>query len=208
MILTPREQERLLIYVAGSLAKERLARGVKLNHPEALALISSFVLEAARDGKTVEQVMVDGTKVLRADDVMEGVSALLSEVQIEATFPDGTKLVTIHDPIPSGSNENHPGQYILEDSDVVLMADAPLTEITVHNQGDRPIQVGSHYHFYETNSALIFERKAAYGKRLAIPAGTAMRFEPGDQKTVCLVDFGGERKMFGHRGLVQGDLKS
>jgi len=97
--LTPREQEKLMVFVAAELARKRQARGVKLNYPEAVALISSEILEAARDGKSVAEIMVLGTKVLRRDDLMDGIADMLHEVQVEATFPDGTKLVTVHDPI-------------------------------------------------------------------------------------------------------------
>ena len=99
MHLTPREQEKLMVFVAAELARKRQARGVKLNYPEAVALISSEILEAARDGKSVAEIMVLGTKVLRRDDLMDGTADMLHEVQVEATFPDGTKLVTVHDPI-------------------------------------------------------------------------------------------------------------
>jgi urease subunit gamma len=97
--LTPREQEKLLIYVAADVARKRQARGLKLNYPEAVAIISAEILEAARDGKTVAEIMSFGTSILNRDDVMEGVPEMIHEVQVEATFPDGTKLVTIHDPI-------------------------------------------------------------------------------------------------------------
>jgi urease subunit gamma len=99
MRLTPHEQERLLIHVAAGVARDRMGRGLRLNHPEATALIASFLLEGARDGRTVADLMDAGRKVLRRQDVMEGVPEMLESVQIEATFPDGTKLVTVHHPI-------------------------------------------------------------------------------------------------------------
>ena len=99
MHLTPREQEKLLIFVAAEVARRRRARGLKLNHPEALALITAEVLEGIRDGRAVADLMAAGAKVLTRDDVMEGVAEMLPEVQVEGTFPDGTKLVTIHQPI-------------------------------------------------------------------------------------------------------------
>src|SRR5438105_10532462 len=97
--LTPREQERLLIHVAAEVARKRQARGLKLNYPEAVAILTAEILEAARDGKTVADTMTFGATILKRDDVMEGVAEMIHEVQVEATFPDGTKLVTIHDPI-------------------------------------------------------------------------------------------------------------
>ncbi len=99
MRLTPKEQEKLLLHMAGNLAKERRARGLKLNYPEAVAYISSELMEMARDGKTVTELMQLGTKLLTKEDVMDGVADLVAEVQVEATFPDGTKLVTVHNPI-------------------------------------------------------------------------------------------------------------
>jgi urease subunit gamma len=99
MHLTPREQEKLLIFVAAELARKRQARGLKLNHPEAIAIISAEILEAARDGKTVVEIMSLGATILKLKDVMDGVAEMIHDVQVEATFPDGTKLVTVHDPI-------------------------------------------------------------------------------------------------------------
>ncbi|MBX6387968.1 MAG: urease subunit gamma [Frankia sp.] len=100
MLLSPHEQERLLIHVAAGLARQRRARGLRLNYPEAVAVITSFLLEGARDGRTVAELMAAGRTVLTRDDVLEGIPEMLQEVQVEATFPDGTKLVTVHQPIP------------------------------------------------------------------------------------------------------------
>jgi urease subunit gamma len=100
MRLSPHEQERLMVHVAAGLARERRARGLRLNHPEAVAILSSFVLEGARDGRSVTDLMEAGRAVLSRDDVMDGIAEMIPEVQIEATFPDGTKLVTLHQPIP------------------------------------------------------------------------------------------------------------
>lgn len=107
MLISPHEQERLLIHVASELAWKRRHRGLRLNHPETVAILSSWVFEAARDGMTVVEVMEQGCRVLTTEDVMDGVDALVDEVQVEATFPDGTKLVTLHHPIrpPSSSTE-------------------------------------------------------------------------------------------------------
>ena len=99
MHLTPREQEKLLIFVAAEVARKRQARGLKLNHPEAIAIISAEILEAARDGKSVAEIMTFGATILKREDVMDGVAEMIHDVQVEATFPDGTKLVTVHDPI-------------------------------------------------------------------------------------------------------------
>ncbi len=100
MELTPREKDKLLIFTAALLAERRRARGLKLNYPEAVALITAAIMEGARDGKTVAELMSDGTRVLARDDVMDGVAEMIPDIQVEATFPDGTKLVTVHHPIP------------------------------------------------------------------------------------------------------------
>ncbi len=99
MHLTPREQEKLMVFVAAEVARRRMARGLKLNYPEAIALITAEMLEAARDGKTVAEIMSFGATILKRGDVMDGVPEMIHDVQVEATFPDGTKLVTVHDPI-------------------------------------------------------------------------------------------------------------
>ncbi|HZV65412.1 MAG TPA: urease subunit gamma [Telluria sp.] len=100
MDLTPREKDKLLIFTAGLLAERRLARGLKLNYPEAVALISAAIMEGARDGKSVAQLMADGARILTRADVMEGIAEMIPDIQVEATFPDGSKLVTVHNPIP------------------------------------------------------------------------------------------------------------
>ena len=126
MHLTLREQERLMIYVAADVARKRRSRGIKLNYPEAVAILTAEVLEAARDGKSVASIMSSGTAVLNADEVMDGIPEMIREVQVEATFPDGTKLVTLHDPISSTSGHGQslikPGEYFLDEEDITLNA--------------------------------------------------------------------------------------
>jgi urease subunit gamma/beta len=206
MELSPREKDKLLIFTAALLAERRKARGLKLNYPEAVAYLSAAIMEGARDGKTVAELMSAGAKLLTADDVMEGVPELIPEVQIEATFPDGTKLVTVHNPIAPGRGPA-PGEIVpASAADIIINEGLPVTTIEVANTGDRPIQVGSHYHFFETNPGLRFEREKARGMRLNIPAGTAVRFEPGQTREVELVPYGGERVVYGFRGEVMGPL--
>jgi urease subunit gamma/beta len=206
MDLLPREKDKLLLFTAALLAERRKARGLKLNYPEAVAYISAAILEGARDGKTVAQLMAHGTQLLRAEDVMEGVAELIAEVQIEATFPDGTKLVTVHQPIPS-SPGLVPGELLPDAAPPIAINEGRETvTLEVANTGDRPIQVGSHYHFFETNPSLTFDRGAARGYRLNIPAGTAVRFEPGQTRTVELCAFAGARKVYGFRGSIMGAL--
>jgi urease subunit gamma/beta len=211
MRLAPREIEKLLLHQAGVLAQKRLARGLRLNYPEAVALLATQLLELIRDGRSVAELMDLGRTLLGRYQVMDGVPELISEVQVEGTFPDGTKLVTVHHPIVAdhgdlalalyGSFLPVPdrarfteapralaaGEVIAAAGEIALNAGRPVVELAVTNTGDRPIQVGSHYPFADTNRALAFDRAAAAGHRLDIPAGAAVRFEPGEQRTVRLV---------------------
>src|SRR4051812_36747088 len=182
MNLTPREKDKLMIAMAAIVARRRLERGVKLNHPEAVALITDFILEGARDGKTVAQLMEAGAHVLTSDQVMDGVPEMIHDIQVEATFPDGTKLVTVHNPIRGPASEMAAGEIVAASGEIELNAGAETVTVQVANTGDRPIQVGSHYHFFETNPALEFDRAAARGMRLDIASGTAVRFEPGQTR--------------------------
>ena len=206
MNLTPREKDKLLVAMAAVVARNRLARGVKLNHPEAIALISDFVVEGARDGHSVSHLMESAAHVLTADQVMDGVPEMIHDIQVEATFPDGTKLVTVHHPIRGGAGKDTPGAVTTPPGEITFNDGAARVTVTVANTGDRPIQVGSHYHFYETNPALRFEREKTRGLRLDIAPGTAVRFEPGAEREVTLVPFGGKREVYGFRGDVMGKL--
>jgi urease subunit gamma/beta len=220
MRLFPRELDKLLLHNAGFLAQKRLARGLRLNYPEAVALLATQLLELCRDGRSVVELMDQGRQMLGRADVMPGVAELLHEVQVEGTFPDGTKLVTVHDPIarehgdlalalygsflPVPVREEAPaeagikaesasgslivpGEILVAPGEIVLNEGRRAITLAVVNTGDRPIQVGSHYPFAETNRALTFDRDAARDMRLDIPAGAAVRFEPGETKTVRLV---------------------
>lgn len=206
MQLTPREKDKLLIAMAAMVARKRLERGVKLNYPEAIALISDFVVEGARDGRSVADLMQAGAHVLTTDQVMPGIAEMIYDVQVEATFPDGTKLVTVHQPIRQASGEVQPGAIETLDGDITLNADRSSISLVVANTGDRPIQVGSHYYFAETNSALSFDRERAHGMRLDIPAGTAVRFEPGQTREVNLIPVGGSREIYGFQQKTMGKL--
>jgi urease subunit gamma/beta len=209
--LAPRDVDKLLLHNAGFLAQKRLARGVRLNYPEAVALIATQLLELIRDGRSVAELMDLGRTLLGCYQVMDGVPELVTEVQVEGTFPDGTKLVTVHHPIVADHGDlalalygsflpvpdrtmfaQPPGSVrageVLTGADAIVINEGrPVQELEVTNTGDRPIQVGSHYHFVDTNAALEFDREAVRGMHLDIPAGTAVRFEPGERKTVRLV---------------------
>jgi urease subunit gamma/beta len=230
MHLTPHEIEKLLLHNAGFLAQKRLARGLPLNYPEAVALIATQLLEFIREGRSVAELMNLGKKFLGRNQVMGGVPEMIAEVQVEGTFPDGSKLVTVHHPIAAENGdlalalhgsflpvpatsvfkpappEDVPGAVAVLEGELELNAGRPTEKLEVTNLGDRPIQVGSHYHFIETNAALRFDRAKAYGKRLDIPAGTAVRFEPGETKLVTLVEIDGHKIIRGGNNLANGKL--
>lgn len=229
MHLTPHERDKLILHQTGFLAQKRLARGTLLNYPEAVALIATQLMEFIRDGKSVAELMNLGKKILGRRDVMAGVPGMIHEVQVEGTFPDGSKLVTVHHPIVRDYGEYEltfygsflphpqrkkteeveaiiPGEFIIGNDDITLNDKRDSISLRVVHSGDRPIQVGSHYHFIETNSALNFDRAKSYGMRLDIPAGTAVRFEPGETKTVKLVSIAGKRIIQGGRGLASGPV--
>ena len=229
MHLTPRDIDKLILHQAGFLAQKRLARGLRLNYPESVALIATQLLEFIRDGRSVAELMDLGRRFLGTSDVLDGIPEMIHEVQVEGTFPDGTKLVTVHHPIVAEHGDVTlalygsflpgppaaigaaaspldalPGAVSARAGAIVLNEGRAARSLTVVNRGDRPIQVGSHYHFVETNRALAFDRRAAYGLRLDIPAGTAVRFEPGETKTVTLVEIAGGRVIRGGNALADG----
>ena len=160
----------------------------------------------ARDGRSVAELMEAGAHVVTADQVMDGIAEMIHDVQVEATFPDGTKLVTVHHPIRGAASALTPGEVMAADGEIVMNEGRDTVTITVANSGDRPIQVGSHYHFFETNPALKFDRAQARGMRLDIAAGTAVRFEPGQSREVRLVALAGRREVYGFRQDVMGKL--
>ncbi|TDH68109.1 hypothetical protein CCR75_004202 [Bremia lactucae] len=229
MRLSPREEDHLWLHMAGSVAQKRLARGLRLNYTESVALLATQVLEFIRDGKTVAELMTLGAQMLGRRQVMDGVAAMLDEVQVEGTFVDGTKLVTIHTPIakvdgdltlalygsflpvpqlevfgPLSPTSIEPGAIMTPDTTIALNAGRKTRVLQLTNLSDRPIQIGSHYHLIEANPYLEMDRKQAYGHRLNIAAGTAVRFEPGDQKTVSIVPIGGHRIISGGNNVATG----
>ncbi|KAL5171205.1 Urease [Glycine soja] len=261
MKLSPREIEKLDLHNAGYLAQKRLARGLRLNYVETVALIATQILEFVRDGeKTVAQLMCIGRELLGRKQVLPAVPHLVESVQVEATFRDGTKLVTIHDlfacengnlelalfgsflpvdlqkhklqieapthiisisllwvetgsTVPSldkftENEEDHrtPGEIICRSENLILNPRRNAIILRVVNKGDRPIQVGSHYHFIEVNPYLTFDRRKAYGMRLNIAAGNATRFEPGECKSVVLVSIGGNKVIRGGNNIADGPV--
>ncbi|CZT04052.1 hypothetical protein WAI453_011094 [Rhynchosporium graminicola] len=234
MHLVPRELDKLVISQVGLLAQRRLARGVKLNHTEACALIANNLQELIRDGNhTVADLMSIGSTMLGRRHVLPSVCSTLTEIMVEGTFPTGTYLVTVHHPISSDDGdlakalygsflpipdkelfptpkdegyeaEKQPGAVVVVKGKVVLNEGRERRKLSVTSKGDRPIQIGSHYHFIETNPQLSFDRAAAYGYRLDIAAGTSVRFEPGDTKTVNLVKIAGRQIIRGGNHLATG----
>ncbi|OAQ68383.2 urease [Pochonia chlamydosporia 170] len=224
--------DKLVISQLGLLAQRRLARGVRLNHSE--ALIANNLHELIRDGNhSVADLMALGATMLGRRHVLPAVCSTLREIQVEGTFPMGTYLVTVHNPIstddgdlrralygsflPIPDNEafqlppdseyvlhKQPGAVVAVKGRVVLNQDRKRIRLRVTSKGDRPIQVGSHYHFIEVNPQLEFDRERSYGYRLDIAAGTSVRFEPGDTKTVTLVEIGGNRVIKGGNNLASG----
>jgi urease subunit gamma/beta len=200
MHLTPRELDKLVLHGAGTVAQKRLARGLRLSYPEAVALIATVLLELIRDGRGVAELMGVGRQMLGQRQVMEGVASLIAEVQVEGTFPDGTKLVTVHDPIVREDGDLElelfgeraettvPGALETDGEPIEINTGRHTLVLDVVHVGDRPIQVGSHYPFADVNRALEFDREAATRMRLDIPAGTAVRFEPGESRSVQLVE--------------------
>ena len=190
MHLSPRDLDKLVLHGAGFLAQKRLARGLRLNHPEAVALLATQVLELVRDGRSVAELMDLGRRMLGRAQVLPGVAAMIAEVQVEGTFEDGTKLVTVHEPIasmqgdlalalhgsflpvpapsafPDVADDFVPGEIRPLEGALTLNAGREPVELVVTNRGDRPIQVGSHYPFDRTNAALDFDRALAARRRL------------------------------------------
>ncbi|HEU5425424.1 MAG TPA: urease subunit gamma [Actinocrinis sp.] len=217
MRLTPTERDRLLLFNAAQLARARRARGLLLNVPEATALIADTVCEAARDGLRLAEAIEAGRTVLSAAEVLPGVPDIVTEVQVEAVFDDGTRLAIVSEPFHGASLGGRAPGAILpreERNDARTSAweaersatPAPTATLPVVNTGAVPISVTSHFHFFEVNRRLAFDRAAAYGLRLDIPAGSSTRFEPGAVVEVALVPIGGARVAIGFSGLVDGPL--
>jgi len=206
MRLTPTDRDRLLLFTAAELARSRRARGLLLNVPEATAIIADTVCEAARDGRRLVEAAQAGATVLGPADVLPGVADIVREVKVEAVFDDGTRLVVVRDPFgaDAGMGSDAPGAVISAPREPV---EAPgLIRLAVVNTGNVPVSITSHFHFFEVNPRLRFDRAAAYGMHLGIPAGAATRFPPGVEVEVPLVPIGGARIAIGYAGLVDGAL--
>jgi urease subunit gamma/beta len=189
MKLTPKEQDRLTIFTLAEMARKRRARGIKLNYPEAGALICDEVMEEARAGRGYDEVVAHGMQVLTEEDVMEGVAELASTISVEPLFDDGTKLVVLHKPIRKVRAATQKPVIVSEPAlpgTITINAGKPTITLTVTNTSDHPVQITSHMPFWEINKRMQFDRERARGYHLDIPAGGAIRWEPGETKEVQL----------------------
>ncbi|MGH2497966.1 MAG: urease subunit gamma [Ktedonobacteraceae bacterium] len=189
MKLTPREQDRLTIFTLAEMARKRRARGIKLNYPEAVALLSDEVMEEARAGRSYDEVVAHGLSLLSEDDVLAGVAELAETLYIEPLFDDGTKLIVLRNPIRCITTSSGESPRIIPAASpetVVINANRPTITITITNTSAHPVQVTSHMPFWEINARMQFDREQARGYRLDIPAGGAVRWEPGETKEVRL----------------------
>lgn len=206
MNLTPTEIERLTVFTAAEMARRNLREGVLLSHPEAVALLADEVMLAARKNMAYDEVVDHATTLLRAEQCEPGVPDMVRIVAVDAPFTDGTKLVTLIDPITPTADDIRPGEIIVGDSPIELFPGAQRITLRVVNRGDRDIQVRSQAHFFETNPALEFDRRASWGHKLDVPSGGGIRFEPGIPVEVQLVPMAGARVAQGFSGLVDGAL--
>ena len=201
MRLLPAEQDRLLLFLAAELARARRSRGLRLNQAEATAIVADTVCEAARDGCPYAEAVARGHAALGPDDVLDDVPRLVPRVEVEALFADGRRLVVLTDPI--GAAE--PAE-VTEEPPVPWLDAADAVRLEVVNEGDVPIGVTSHLHFFEANRRLRFDRAAAWGMRLAVPARTKVFFAPGEPREVTLLPIAGARVVRGHGELTDGPL--
>lgn len=186
MYLGPTEEDRLRIFAAAELARRTRADGVKLSAPEATALICDEMHRAARAGGSLEAVLAAGSAAVAAEDVIDGVPTLVPEIRLEVLLEDGTRLVVLRDPMPVQATAS-PGEIRVRRDDIQLAAGNGRRRIRVTSRSSRPIRVSSHYPFWRANSRLEFDREAAEGFRLDIPAGASIHWAPGEVRDVELV---------------------
>jgi urease subunit gamma/beta len=191
MLLGAKDEERLRIFQAAELARRTLDRGLRLNAPEAIALVCDEMHMAARSGAAYEEVREAGLRSLRRDQVMEGVAEIASEIRVEVLLDEGTRLVVLREPFGPPSPEG-PGAVEPGSGEIDLAPQRERVRVTVRNTSSRPIRVSSHYPFWRTNPALEFDRDATRGFRLDLPAGDSIRWAPGETRDVDLVAFGRE----------------
>ena len=190
MYLTPTEEDRLRIFTAAELARRTRSDGVKLNAPETTALICDEMHRAARAGKSMEAVLAAGRAAVDADDVIDGVQALVQEIRMEVLLEDGTRLVVLRAPLTHRA-VSQPGEIRVRPTDIQFGPGRSRQRIRVTSTSSKPIRVSSHYPFWRVNSRLEFDRNAAEGYRLDIPAGASIRWAPGEVRDVDLVALSG-----------------
>ncbi|SDL09231.1 urease subunit gamma [Nonomuraea jiangxiensis] len=192
MHLTPAEQDRLTVFTVAELARRRRDRGALLSAPEVVALVADAVFEAAWDGLSMEEVIAAGRGAVRAEEARPGVAALVRRVEVDALFPTGTSLVAVDDPLGREPHPDDPGMVIPGVEEKMALAPGRArVEIEVTNTADVDVHVSSHYPFWQVNAALSFDRAAARGYRLDVPAGSSLCFPPGVTVTAELVKLGG-----------------
>ena len=202
MELTPSELDRLLVFNVAQLAQSRRARGLKLNKPEAVALISHAVIEAARDGASHSAALSAGLAAVSDSELLPGVGPLLNGIAVEAVFSDGRRLVVVDF---ESADEDVPGKVTRLES-ISHTANADSISLVVVNESDIQISVTTHMHFFEVNPKLRFDRVTSYGRHLYIPAGEHVDFPPGVEVSVNLIPISGNRILIGFAGLVDGPL--
>jgi urease subunit gamma/beta len=197
MYLSPTEEDRLRIFAAAELARRTRGDGIKLNAPEATALICDEMHRAARAGASLDAVLAAGRSAVGPDEVLDGVPALVAEIRIEVLLEDGMRLAVLRDPVGPGpasqpGDIGRPGEIRVPAGEIPLTPGQPGLRIRVTSSSAKPIRVSSHYPFWRVNARLEFDRAAAAGYRLDIPAGASVRWAPGETKEVNLVPFGSE----------------
>lgn len=206
MRLTPFEEDRLLVFVAAELARRHRASGLRLNHPEAVALIADAMFEAARAGATYEAVEAAGRAAVSSGDVLPGVRELVDEVRVEVLMGDGTRLVVLVDPLGAGAprDPEGPGAIIADRAPADPLEGRERRTLEVRNDSRRIVMVSSHHPFDQVNPRLVFDREAAAGFRLDLASGATERWQPGETRTVTLVRYAGRLGDQGRAHLEQG----
>ncbi len=189
MALGPTDDARLEVFALAELARRTLERGLRLNVPEAIALICDEMHLAGRAGASYEEVVETGRRALRPEQVLDGVGALAAEIRVEVLLDEGTRLIVLRDAL--GSADAAPGAIVAAEDDVELAPGRTRVALTVTNTSERPVRVSSHYPFWRVNARLEFDREAARGYRLDVPAGASVRWTPGETREVTLVAYGG-----------------
>ena len=191
MGLGPTDEARVRVFALAELARRTLERGVRLNAPEAIALICDEMHLAARAGESFDGVVEAGRRAVRPDQVLEGVPSLVAEIRLEVLLDEGSRLIVLRDALgPPGPDA--PGTVVADDREVELAPGRGRRTIAVTNTSERPVRVSSHYPFWRVNPRLAFDRETARGYRLDVPAGASVRWAPGETREITLVAYAGE----------------